>query len=219
VKHIYCISGFGADERLFSKFFLPGYEIHYVKWIIPEKNESINSYAKKLIVQIDHPNPILIGVSFGGIMCIEIAREIQTALIIIISSIKSTAEMPFWMKVSGKLKLNTLFPMRSYKILQAIQNYNLGVITNEEKVLVNNYRRNLNLEYSNWAVNVILNWKNNTAPKNLFQIHGTKDRIFSIKKIKPDHTIQNGGHLMILNRSSEINECINNILIAHKREL
>jgi pimeloyl-ACP methyl ester carboxylesterase len=219
VKHIYCISGFGADERLFSNFFLPGYEIHFVKWITPEKNESINSYAKKLIAQINHPNPILIGVSFGGIMCIEIAREIQTALIIIISSIKSTAEMPFWMQVSGKLKLNRLFPMRSYKILQPIQNYNLGVITNEEKGLVNNYRKNLNLEYSNWAVNAILNWKNNTAPKNLFHIHGTKDRIFSINKIKPDHTIQNGGHLMILNRSSEINECINNILIAHKREL
>ncbi len=89
----------------------------------------------------------------------------------------------------------------------------------KEKVLVNHYRKNLNIEYSNWAVNVILNWKNNTAPKNLFHIHGTKDRIFSIKKIKPDHTIQNGGHLMILNRSDEIIECINNILIAHQREI
>ncbi len=70
MKHIYCISGFGADERLFSKFFLPGYQIHFVKWIIPEKKESINSYAKKLIAQIDHPNPILIGVTFGSMICI-----------------------------------------------------------------------------------------------------------------------------------------------------
>lgn len=215
MKHIYCISGFGADERVFGKFKFPDHEVHFIKWIIPEKQESIGSYAKKLIKQIHHDNPILIGLSFGGIMCIEIARHIPTEFIIIISSIKSNSELPLWMQLSGKLKLNRLFPMRSYKVLQPLQNYNLGITTKEEKELVYTYRKNINPVYSNWAVNVILNWKNNIIPQNLYHIHGDKDRLFSRIKNKPDYIIPKGGHLMILNKSAEVNECINSILIKH----
>jgi surfactin synthase thioesterase subunit len=217
MKHIYCISGLGADERVFSKFQFPQHEIHFIKWITPEKNESIEAYAKKLIVQIHHDNPILIGLSFGGIMCIEIARQIKTELIIIISSIKSNNELPLWMRLSGKLKLNRLFPMRSFKLIESLEDYNLGVKTKEEKEMVHDYRKNINTVYSNWAINAILNWKNKTAPKNLYHIHGDMDRIFSIKKIKPDYTIHNGGHFMILNKSDEVNECINSILKANMK--
>ena len=215
MKHIYCISGLGADERVFSKFQFPQHEIHFIKWITPEKNESIASYARRLITQIHHDNPILIGLSFGGIMCIEMSRHIKTEFIIIISSIKSNNEMPFWMRLSGKLKLNKLFPMRSFKLIEPLEDYNLGVKTKEEKQMVHDYRKNIDTAYSNWAINAILNWKNKTAPDNLYHIHGDMDRIFSIKKIKPNYTIHNGGHLMILNKSDEVNECINAILQEH----
>ncbi|HEV8081199.1 MAG TPA: alpha/beta hydrolase [Chitinophagaceae bacterium] len=212
MKHIYCISGFGADERMFSKFQFTGYEIHFIKWITPEKNENIQSYTKRLIKQIHHETPIFIGLSFGGMICVEIASQINTSLIIIISSIKSHAEMPLWMRLSGKLKLNRLLPMRSYKLIQPLQDYNLGIQSKEERKLVHSYRKNIDKVYSNWAVNAILNWKNTVAPKNLYHIHGDQDRIFSIKKIKSDYTISKGGHLMILNKSEEVNECISSIL-------
>jgi len=215
VKHIYCISGLGADEKVFSKFQFPQHEIHFIKWITPGKNDSIEVYAKKLIQQIHHDGPILIGLSFGGIMCIEIARQIKTEFIIIISSIKSYSEMPLWMRLSGKLKLNRLLPMRPYKLIAPLQDYNLGIQSKEVKDLVHNYRRNIDTVYSNWAVNAILNWKNAEAPQNLYHIHGDMDRIFTIKKIKPDYTIHNGGHLMILQKSEEVNECINSILQKH----
>ncbi len=215
MKHIYCISGLGADERVFSNFKFPGYKIHFIKWITPEKNESIESYAKKITKQILHTEPILIGLSFGGIMCIEIARQIPTEMIIIISSIKTDEELPLWMRISGKLRLNLLLPMRSYKLFESIEDYNLGVTTDSEKVMVRDYRKNIDIVYSNWAVNAILNWKNKKAPKNLYHIHGNKDRIFSIKKIKPDYTIQNGGHMMIVNKSLEVNKCILSILQNH----
>lgn len=133
MEHIYCISGLGADERVFSKFKFPQYEIHYIKWITPEKNESIESYAKRIIHQIHHDEPILIGLSFGGIMCVEIARHIKIALIIIISSIKLNNEMPLWMQLAGRLKLNRLMPMRSFKLIEPLENFNLGVKTKEEK--------------------------------------------------------------------------------------
>src|SRR5687767_10440822 len=110
MKHIYCISGLGADERVFSKLKIAGFQTHHIKWMIPEKDERVESYAKRLTMQIQHHNPVLIGHSFGGIMCIEIARLIQTEAVILISSIKSETELPLWMRIPGKLKLNRLFP-------------------------------------------------------------------------------------------------------------
>jgi pimeloyl-ACP methyl ester carboxylesterase len=215
MKHIYCISGLGADERVFSKFQFPGHEIHFIKWIIPKKNESIEAYAEKLITQVHHDNPILIGLSFGGMMCIEIAKQIKTEFIIIISSIKTDDELPLWMKLTAKFKLNRLMPMRSFLLIEPLEDYNLGVTTKEEKAMAHEYRRNVDTRYSNWAVENLVNWKNKIAPANLYHIHGTDDRIFSIKKIKPDYTIHNGGHMMILNKSDEVNKCISFILAAN----
>lgn len=212
MKHIYCISGLGADERVFSKFQFPEHEIHFIKWIIPEKKESIQAYAQKLIAQVHHDNLILIGLSFGGMMCIEIAKQIKTEFIIIISSIKTSDELPLWMKLTAKFKLNRLMPMRSFLLIEPLEDYNLGVTTKEEKVMAHEYRRNVDTRYSNWAVDNLVNWKNKSVPGNLYHIHGTGDRIFSIKKIKPYYTIDKGGHLMIMNKSVEVNECINSIL-------
>jgi esterase/lipase len=211
MKHIYCISGFAADERVFAKLHVPASEIHFIKWITPEKNDSIETYAKKLIMQIHHDNPVLIGVSMGGIMCIEISKQIKTELIIIISSIKSKDELPLWMRLTGKSRLNRLVPIRSFKLIEPIEDYNLGV-TKEVKQLVHEYRKNLDIIYSNWAANAVVNWKNTSIPDNLYHIHGDKDRIFRINNIKPDFTIEGGGHLMVMQRSEEINNCINSIL-------
>ena len=212
MKHIYCISGLGANEKVFSNLFFEGYELHFIQWLIPEKKETIDHYATRLCSQIDHANPVLIGLSFGGMMCIEIARILPVQQIILVSSIKSHIEMPLWMRLSGKLKLDKLFPLRSFKLLIPLENHNLGLESRAEKVLVASYRKNIDPQYANWAVNKILNWKNTWVPENIFHIHGADDRIFPVKKIKANHVIPGGGHFMIMNRSTSVNEQINNFL-------
>ena len=212
MKHIYCISGFGSDERVFSKLTFTGYETHFINWIIPDKNESISAYAKRLTKQIHHDSPILIGLSFGEMMSIEIAKLFPVEKIILISSIKSFHEIPWWIKLSGKLRLNKIFPMRSFSLIEPIENYNLGVESIEEKEMVHLYRKNISRQYTEWAVDIILNWKNDEVPKNLYHIHGTNDRIFPLRNIKPDYIVNTGGHLMIMNRFKVVNEYINAIL-------
>jgi hypothetical protein len=59
-----------------------------------------------------------------------------------------------------------------------------------------------------WAVNQILNWKNEARPVNLFHIHGTEDRIFPHRRTNADVKIKNGTHLMIHNRSEEISKIL-----------
>ena len=206
MKHIYCISGFGADERVFSKLDFGDNQVHYLSWLLPFSNENIEAYAKRMAEKIVHPNPILLGLSFGGMMVVEVSKLIDTDKVIIISSIKSHHELPFWMRIAGKLKLDKIFPMRSFGLIEPLENYNLGIENEDERRLVNGYRKNVSQQYTNWAIHQILNWKNQWTPANLSHIHGGKDQIFPLKYIKADYIIEDGGHFMIMNRNKKVNE-------------
>ena len=211
MKHIYCISGFGADERVFSKINFQNNDVHFIQWIDPLKNESIEGYTKRMSEQIHHCNPILFGLSFGGIISIEIAKIIPVEKIIIISSIKTFHEMPIWMRLTGKLKLDKIFPLKTFRFIEPIENYNLGIENKDEFKLVEQYRNAISQQYTNWSIHQILNWKNVWKPKNISHIHGGKDHMFPIKNIKADYIIHDGGHFMIMNRSEKVNIIIDEI--------
>ena len=212
MKHIYCISGFAADERVFVHLNFGENTVHFIPWKIPQKNESISSYAHRMRKDIEEANPILLGLSFGGMMCIEIAKEMDVEKIILISSVSTFHEMPWYMQIAAKLHLNDLVPLRPYSFLEGLENYMLGAQTPEEKQLVRHYRKNLNFQYSDWAINQVLNWRNDWYPQNLIHIHGSKDHIFPVKNVKADYIIKDGGHLMLMNKAEEVNEILKTVL-------
>jgi len=141
MKAIYCISGLGADDRAFSRLKLEGYKVVCIPWLMPLPGEPITAYATRMSKAITTENPILIGLSFGGMMAIEISKLIPVEKVILISSIRSRSELPGWMKAAGLLGLNKVLPMKSYKLTEPIQNRFIGVTTPEEKEMVNTYRR------------------------------------------------------------------------------
>lgn len=89
MRDIYLLSGLGADKSAFNFIDLSDFNANHIEWVNPAENEQIENYAKRLSKQIQTDNPIVIGVSFGGIMAIEIAKLVKTEKIIVISSVKS----------------------------------------------------------------------------------------------------------------------------------
>jgi esterase/lipase len=67
---------------------------------------TLQSYAIRLSAQIDTPKPIILGVSFGGMIAIEIAKYIGCQQVIIVSSAKTKYEIPFICRFFGLLKLH-----------------------------------------------------------------------------------------------------------------
>lgn len=205
MAHIYCISGFGADERVFKYLDFAGHEVHLLPWFNPEKSDTIQSYAARMAEGIHHDDPILLGLSFGGMMAVEIAKQKKAQKLILISTIKTKAEKPFYFKAAAALHLNEWIPLKPYSFLEKIENYNLSIKTEEEILLVREYRQNLDIKYSDWAIDRILHWENEWVPENFIHIHGTNDHIFPVKYVNPTHQIKDGGHFMIMNKAEEIN--------------
>ncbi|MFT3747602.1 MAG: alpha/beta hydrolase [Agriterribacter sp.] len=220
MKTVYCICGLGADERIFSKLtWQPDTDVHYIQWLVPEKDEGLETYAKRMAAQITCTGDFtLIGVSFGGIMAIEITRIMPVKKLILISSIETHHQLPTWMKLCGKLRLYRLIPtgvlhdIRPLKLFEPIENYFLGSYTQDQKVLAREFRKNVNPYYLKWSIRQILHWKNERVIKNFYHIHGTADRIFPIKKIKPTHSIEAGRHFMLYHKPEEVSEVLKKII-------
>lgn len=207
-KVVYCISGLGTDEKIFSNLQCEGYELRHIPWLRPHKNETIEAYAMRMAKHIHHQSPILLGVSFGGMIGIEIARHLPVKKLILVSSIKSKTELPRWMKMAGKLKLNMLLPLRNFNFTEKIDNRRLGVSNEEERLMANAYRKSADSVYVEWAIHQVLNWSNDWEPAHIARIHGDKDKIFPIRKITNAHIIEGGTHMMIYNRAAEISKYI-----------
>ncbi len=213
MKTIYCISGLGADERAFSRLKINGYQLVYLPWLLPEKMESIENYALRMRAGIKEDNCIIMGLSFGGMIAIEIAKLIPVKKIILISSIRTMDELPNWMKGIALLNLNKMFSMRSRKIFEPIQNRFLGITNNSDEIeMVRSYRKNAPLIYTNWAINEVVNWRNNFLHPSIFHIHGDADKMFPIKNLSPNYIVKGGGHFMIMNKADEVSTYINSIL-------
>ncbi len=212
MKSIYIFSGLGADERVFTKLDFSGFDVTFIHWITPFANEAIENYALRLTEQIKTNRPILIGLSFGGMMATEVAKLINTEILIVIASAKTQQEIPFYYRFAGMLKLHRLIPTVALKTPNFFSNWLFGTSNKEDKEMLGSIMLDTNETFLTWAIDKIVNWKNDTVHKNLKHIHGTADRILPYCLVKSDIKVNGGGHLMTLKKAEELTKVIRNLL-------
>ena len=203
MNKIYIFSGLGVDKRVFDNIDFSGLNIAFVDWIDPLKKETFESYAKRISKDFES-NSILIGLSFGGMLAVEVSKIIPVKKVILIASAKNKSELPKWFLLAGKLKLNQIVPSSLLKTTNFITNWLFGAATSAEKLLLKNIIKDTDPRFLKWAINQIVNWKNLSVPQNCIHIHGTNDRILPAKYLKVDYKIKNGGHFMTVNKAKEI---------------
>jgi pimeloyl-ACP methyl ester carboxylesterase len=212
MKHIYLFSGLGADKRAFQALDLSGYSPTFIEWTLPDKNDTLETYAKKLLYQITTEKPILIGVSFGGIMAVEVAKQIETEKIILISSAKSKKEIPLYFRLAGLLRIHRLVPSTVLNKSNPVINWLFSTSSESENLLLASILKDTHPKFLIWAIGKLSSWTNTTKLHNLKHIHGTKDRMLPYSLVRADYIIKGGGHFMILNKAGEITKMIRALL-------
>ena len=210
--------GMSANPLIFEriKFSEEKYKIHFLKWIKPVLNESIEAYSERLLKFIDHKNPILIGVSFGGLIVQEISKLIDVDKVIIISSIKSNTELPLYMKSAKFLKLYNYFPLKLFDDVFNISKF-LKINKIYKKLdLIDKYLSIRDENYLKWAIREILNWKQSKPLKRVIHLHGDRDLTFPISLIKDCIIIPGGTHALILTKHRWFNKKLTLIIEENK---
>jgi len=212
MKELFLLSGLGADSRVFDFLDLSDYSIHHVNWIIPLPKESMAEYATRLLPQITSDQPVLIGVSFGGMIALEIGKVISVEKVILISSAKSPNAIPSYFKLIPKLRLEKWMRPASLKKPNEIFFWLFGVTSKDHKTLLASIMKDTDELFLTWAIDAVTRWGDSTSSNHVIQIHGTKDRILNVQNA--DYLVIGGGHLMVVTQAREVSDILKKILVA-----
>jgi pimeloyl-ACP methyl ester carboxylesterase len=213
---VYFLSGLGANKKAFGFLDLSFCEPVFIDWLTPNKNETLPEYALRLREDIPEEHPAIVGVSFGGMLATEIAKQDPLAKVIIISSNKTAAEFPGYLRMWKHFPVYKWIPERVVKLSGRISKPFVGPKGKEQRELFLQILNETDHAFTVWAVTAILNWKNTTIVKNVIHIHGNADALLPGRYVKADYIIKGGNHLMIMDKAIEISQLLKQLLAEEK---
>lgn len=213
---VYFMPGMAASPMIFENIKLPEdqFEVVFLEWCIPFDNESIVDYAKRMAQYITHENPVLIGVSFGGVLVQEIAALIEVRKVVIISSVKCNAEFPRRMRFAKRTHIYRLFPTGIMQRVDWLAKIAVGNNAVTRKLhLYEKYLSVRDKKYLDWAFKTILLWDRAVPDAKVVHIHGDNDEVFPARYLKDYIPVKGGTHIMIINKYKWINENLPRIIL------
>lgn len=214
---VYFMPGLAASSAIFDYIKLPEdtFETYTLDWIVPLPRESLQEYTKRLTQLIVHENPVLIGVSFGGVIVQEMAQIILARKVIIISSAKCNAEFPVQFRIAKFGKLYKVLPTRLVSRVENFATIPLAPAKIRKRLMLyDRYKGLCSAEYLDWAIRELVLWDRNEADPKVVHIHGDADEVFPVKYLKDFIAIKGGTHIMILNKYRWFNKHLPQIILA-----
>lgn len=194
---LYFIPGMGADARLFEGLKRQGLEFEVLEFIPAIRGESMAEYAMRLAEGIDQQQPyILAGVSLGGMMASEIAENLKPEKLILISTVKRSAELPFYFKTFRYLPLHKAFSGKFLARYGPRERRNS--MEPWQADILENMRKEADSDFIEWAINAVVNWKKRKLPPNFVHFHGTQDLLLPGLFVKHREKYAGGKHVMVL---------------------
>lgn len=214
--HVYCMPGLAANSTIFENIDLPRgkFMIHWLDWLLPKPRESVMDYSGRMCKLVKHKKPVLIGVSFGGVIVQEMAQLMEVKRLIIISSVKTEYELPRRMKFARYTKVFKILPTSLAQHVDTFEKLAVGDFAKKRAVLYKKYLSITDTRYLDWAIEKMVCWERKEPYKNVIHIHGDKDEIFPYKYIGECITVPGGTHVMIVNRFRWFNEHLEEIILT-----
>lgn len=209
---IYLFSGLGADERLFDKLIsFDGFEFVPLKYIKPAGAKSLSEYARLLVRKYDFEPPfILAGVSIGGMIAQEIAQIIRPEKLILISTIRFRNEIPEFLRIVNNGLTRSLLEKSFLEILAAFGD-KFTKKSDDGRKLFYDMLHDSDADFMKFGASATLCWYPPITDIPVIRLHGSKDKVFPISRIKECIEIKDGSHFMIYDKGEEINQ----VLVDH----
>ena len=216
LTHVYLMPGMAANPTIFEYIKLPqeAYRIHWLEWQIPNKDETLQAYAKRMCAYIKQDNVVLLGVSFGGILVQEMSKFLNLKKLFVVSSVKSHHELPKRMKIAKYTRAYKILPTGLMGKIDLLAKYSLGEKINKRVDLYKKYMSVSDKTYLDWAIKQVLHWEQEQPHPDAIYIHGDKDAVFPHSCGGNCFVIKGGTHVMIINKYKWFNENLPQLIEA-----
>ena len=214
--HVYCMPGMAASPKIFEFIDIKKpFKLHFLSWLSPNRKESLSKYAGRMCERVEFDNPILLGVSFGGVLVQEMAKHMKVSQVVIISSIKTNLELPLSMRMAQKTNAHKLLPTQWINNIDALVLFTFGKGIQKRLELYQKYLSERNSEYLDWAIDALVNWDQSELKESVIHIHGDKDTVFTVKNICEPFIKIKGGHAIIITQANWFNKNLPDILLKN----
>ncbi|OGX83392.1 hypothetical protein BEN47_03625 [Hymenobacter lapidarius] len=209
----YLIPGLGADERVFQFLRLRG-EVHVLRWLPPQTpREALPHYAARLAAAVPAAQACwLVGVSFGGVLALEVAQLRPLARVVLVSSFAGPAELPWAAGLARATGLHRLLPPQLLPRLPRLAQWFFGVKNGSEYQLLRQILHDTAPDFTRWAIGQLVQWPGQLNAA-VIRIHGTADRLLPKGATHSQYRLP-GGHLIVVSRAAEISRILNQLAEA-----
>lgn len=207
---VYFVPGLAAGREIFKHIELPErqFELIILEWIIPNKEESLQEYAKRMALGVDKTDAVLVGVSFGGVMAQEMSLFLNLKKLIIVSSVKTNKEFPKRLTYARRTGAYKLVPTSLVINAKDLTRFAIGPKSKKRLALYNEYLHVRDKKYLDWAIKNMVCWGRTEAVADVIHIHGDKDIVFPIRNIEGPQVIKNGTHVMVLYKAKAVSKLL-----------
>lgn len=201
------LPGMGADERMFAPQRSAFSNLRVVKWLTPERLESVNHYAGRLAEVLGDPGDAVIGgASFGGIVALEIAAVLPVKKCLLIGSLRSPDGLrPSYRYLKCLSRLTAFAPICAQASLVM-----LGSLSGADLKGIVRQLADAGSRFLNWAIRALLSWTPSPGVSrvNIRQIHGARDWLLPARLSQSDLIVPQAGHLLSVTHSQVVNDFI-----------
>lgn len=207
----YLIPGLGADERVFRGLHLPGPSV-VLNWLPPQSpTEPLRRYAARLAEAVPSGQPCwLVGVSFGGLLALEIGRLRPLARIVLISSLADARQLSPLLKLGRATGFYRLVPFWLLPRLPRLAQWFFGARNGREYRLLARILRDTDPAFARWATRQLLHWDSTGVPATT-RLHGTHDRLLPAGAAHIDYPLPGAGHFMIVSHAAQVSRLLNQL--------
>jgi pimeloyl-ACP methyl ester carboxylesterase len=208
---LFLFPGLGADGRVFARQQSLPYEIISPPWIEPEEDETLSEYTRRMAAGIDWPRRFVLGgVSFGGMVALEMARHLHPAGLVLIASrtVSRSRAVPLFV-ANALIQARPDRPVESVEDIPRRLREVYADFPDDEKLLFADMLAKEPVERMRRFARMVAPWRGvERIPCPRVVIHGADDKVIPPDLTEPDVLITGAGHLVNWTHADQVNQAI-----------
>ena len=217
-RPIVLLSGMGADARIFEPQLSAFPSLSVPAWMSPKPGESLPRYAERFAAQLKEKfgeQPIYLGgMSFGGMVALEMLHHLNVRRCFLISTIRSAKELPPHLRAMGAVGKRSSYTGAWMTVRMA--SLGLKLVGPRLRVDQRAYFEQVagsDPGFLRWAVRAMYSWPvPRPPPTPVHHIHGSADPVLPARHTQPDDLVDGAGHVLTLSHPERVNAFIERYL-------
>lgn len=203
MKIVYLIPAPDMDERAIESVLLEGVEFVRVNLPTLTFDSNLKDVTAHLAKQINNSEPIILGFCYGGVLAIEVGKQVEAKRIIVVSGVKDSQGIVLSRKIMAVgFYLVPEFVLRGFGlVISFLVNQVLRIDVKIPRIWQKAGQNKFILKHA-------LNFDSRGTNGEIVRIHGSKDRVVPLAKYGAEYTIKDAGHFMFVHRRKDVLQAI-----------